>query len=105
MILDGRVAIVTGGARGIGRAIAEAFGDEGAKLALWDNRPAVCETARELTMGGLDTEAFVVDVRDSRAIDHTVTAVLERFEQIDVLVNNAGMAILEPSEGVSDAHW
>jgi NAD(P)-dependent dehydrogenase (short-subunit alcohol dehydrogenase family) len=105
MILTGRVAIVTGGARGIGRAIAEAFGREGAKLALWDNRPAVTDAARDLGCDGVETDAQVVDVRDSVAIDTAVEAVLERFGRIDVLVNNAGVAILEPSENVSDANW
>lgn len=105
MMLAGRVAIVTGGARGIGRTIAEAFGDEGAKLAIWDNRPVVADTAREFSTSGLEAQAYVVDVRDSRLIDETVAAVLDRFGRIDILVNNAGVAILEPSEGVSDAHW
>jgi NAD(P)-dependent dehydrogenase (short-subunit alcohol dehydrogenase family) len=105
MILKGRVAIVTGGARGIGYAIAEAFGREGAKLAIWDNRPAVEEAALVLSSKGYDTEPYIVDVRDSQAIDNSAMAVLERFGRIDVLVNNAGLAILEPSATVSDDHW
>jgi NAD(P)-dependent dehydrogenase (short-subunit alcohol dehydrogenase family) len=105
MILAGRVAIVTGGARGIGNAIAEAFGREGAKVALWDNRPAVADAARDLATIGIESETYIVDVRDSRAIDGAVAAVLLRFGRIDILVNNAGVAILEPSAMVSDEHW
>jgi NAD(P)-dependent dehydrogenase (short-subunit alcohol dehydrogenase family) len=105
MILAGRVAIVTGGARGIGYAIAEAFGREGAKVALWDNRPAVADAARDLATTGIESETYIVDVRDSRAIDDAVAAVLARFGRIDILVNNAGIAILEPSATVSDEHW
>ncbi|HEY7031270.1 MAG TPA: SDR family oxidoreductase [Thermomicrobiales bacterium] len=106
MILQDRVAIVTGGARGIGYAICRAFGSAGARLALCDNRAGAAEDAatalREL---GYDAEGYTIDVRDSMAVDGMVTAVLDRHGRVDVLVNNAGLAILEPSEGVSDEHW
>ena len=106
MILQDRVAIVTGGARGIGYAICQALGREGARLALGDNRPGAAEEAvKSLRAQGYAAEAHTVDVRDSTAVDRMVGAVLTRHGQIDVLVNNAGVVILEPSEAVSDEHW
>ena len=86
--LEGRVAAVTGGAQGIGRAIAERFVQSGARVALWDRD---VELARK-TAGEIGARAFAVDVTQrgevERARDGTVTA----FGRIDVLVNNAGIA-------------
>jgi NAD(P)-dependent dehydrogenase (short-subunit alcohol dehydrogenase family) len=106
MILQDHVAIVTGGARGIGYAICQTFGGEGAQLAVVDNRPgAAAEAAQLLKAQGYAAEAYAADVRDSAAVDSMVASVLARHGRIDVLVNNAGVAILEPSEEVSDEHW
>src|SRR5690349_15067841 len=90
--LNGRIAVVTGGAQGYGRAIVERFLQSGATVAIWDRDLAL---ARK-TADGLKTRgrvaAFAVDVRDyadvERVRDETKTA----FGKIDILVNNAGIA-------------
>jgi NAD(P)-dependent dehydrogenase (short-subunit alcohol dehydrogenase family) len=90
--LTGRVAVVTGGAQGIGRAVVERFLDSGASVAIWDRDAALAEkTAAELANRGRVTavEADVTDLRDvERARDQTLAA----FRRIDILVNNAGIA-------------
>jgi len=88
--LDGRIAIVTGAARGIGRAIAERFLESGAAIALWDCDPLGVQTASELKPRGR-TESFLVDVRDYDAVERARDATLKAFGRIDILVNNAGI--------------
>lgn len=89
--LRGRVAIVTGGARGIGRAIAERLLDSGSAVALWDIDPAALEiTAGELrARGRLHTE--VVDLVDPEAIARATEQTAASLSKIDILVNNAGI--------------
>jgi 3-oxoacyl-[acyl-carrier protein] reductase len=91
--LNGRVAIVTGASRGIGRAIAQALAGRGATLAVTDIlTDAVRAFADELTGQGRTAQAFTLDVTDSASIGSTADAVMERFGRIDILVNNAGIA-------------
>jgi 3-oxoacyl-[acyl-carrier protein] reductase len=91
--LNGRVAIVTGASRGIGRAISLALAARGATLVVTDVlTDAVGAFADELRSQGVTAESRTLDVTDSASIDATVAGVLERFGRIDVLVNNAGIA-------------
>lgn len=84
MRLAGRVAIVTGGARGIGAAIAAAFEREGASVLIADRLPPPCGAFVEADIGDLSTHQRVISVA------------LDRFGKLDVLVNNAGIQIREP---------
>ncbi|MBN8991907.1 MAG: SDR family oxidoreductase [Rhizobiales bacterium] len=87
--LNGRCAVVTGGAQGFGRAIAERFVASGAKAAIWDNDlPFAEKTAREI---GDNVRAFKVDVSDLAAVEQARDATLAAFGKIDILVNNAGI--------------
>ena len=89
--LAGRVAVVTGAARGIGRAIAERLLASGAKVALWD-RDAAALVMTIAEVGAVDTvNGTGVDVTDEGSIDAAVSATLARFGKIDILVNNAGI--------------
>lgn len=90
--LEGRVALVTGAAGGIGRAIAEAFGREGAAVVLVDrNDLPLRELAARLAVSGLRCSAQVVDVTDPIAVEEMVNQTLAEFGALDILVNNAGV--------------
>lgn len=92
MNLEGKVAIVTGGARGIGKAICEKLAAEGAKLAIVDVLMDVAaETAAEFEANGVEAKAFAANVADPAAVDQMVKDVMGAFGQIDILVNNAGI--------------
>ena len=95
MKLSGKVAIITGAGRGIGRGIAEAYAREGANLVLASRTPAQVEgAAREAHALGVEAIAIAVDVAESKDVRRMVDETLERFSRVDVLVNNA--AILGP---------
>jgi 3-oxoacyl-[acyl-carrier protein] reductase len=99
--LKDRVAVVTGGARGIGRAIGEAFAAAGAGVVLADIDPAVLEPV------GLPPRALAVvtDVSDGDSVHAMVEKVMQRYGKIDILVNNAGICPLRPFESISRAEW
>ena len=87
--LKGRVAVITGGARGIGFACAQRFIDSGARVALWDlDGDAITAAVASL---GAAARGFVVDVANEGAINAARQSTLEAFGQIDIVVNNAGI--------------
>src|SRR5450631_1709630 len=88
--LNGKIAIVTGAASGIGLAITEAFVAEGASVALFDRDAALLGHA---LVGSERVSRHVCDVTDANAVDAAIAAARERFGPINVLVNNAGIAI------------
>ncbi len=95
--LNGRCAIVTGGAQGFGRAITERFVASGAKVAIWDNDQTLAEkTAKEVGNGVI---AVKVDVTDLAAVEKAREETLKAFGKIDIFVNNAGIA------GVNKTVW
>jgi NAD(P)-dependent dehydrogenase (short-subunit alcohol dehydrogenase family) len=101
-----RVALVTGGSRGIGRAIAEAFAGEGLALALAARTHAEVEAAaRELRAQGAQTLALTLDVGDAEAIGTAIAAVTATFGPVDVLVNNAGIAESAPLARTDTDLW
>ena len=89
----GQVALVTGGASGIGRATVHAFASEGAQVAIVDrDSGGAGAAAQEVVEAGGKAKAFVVDLADASAIDRVVEEVLAAFGRIDVLVNSAGVS-------------
>ena len=106
--LEGKVAIVTGGARGIGKAICAKLADHGAKLAIVDILLEVAQaTADEFKAAGIDARAYAANVAKVEDADATVAAVLNDFGRVDILVNNAGITkdtlMLKMSEDQWDA--
>ena len=90
--LVGRRAVITGGAEGFGRAIAERFLASGARVSLWDRNAAlVAATARELAPDGT-VHTVVVDIGNDREVQAAAAATVEAFSGIDILVANAGIS-------------
>ena len=91
-MLNDKVAIITGGARGIGAKIAERFADEGARIVIVDIDQALAEEqANAITHKGGQAASYVVDVSNTEAVKDLVAEVAKRFGRVDILVNNAGI--------------
>lgn len=105
--LDGKVAVITGAAQGIGYACAEALAEAGAHVIITDmTADAAAKAAASITARGLSAESAVLDVTDPRAAEALHDALLIRHGAIDILVNNAGIAISNhPAETMDDATW
>jgi len=104
--LQGRTAVVTGGSRGLGKAIAAALGSAGARLALVSrDREALEAAAAEIRGGGAEVEIFPTDVTDERQVRQLERDVLARFERVDILVNNAGTNVRCPVEEFTLEDW
>ncbi|KQX66126.1 SDR family NAD(P)-dependent oxidoreductase [Angustibacter sp. Root456] len=101
-VLSGQTALVTGGASGIGRAIAAAFVDSGAQVVVLDRDPAVSQEAAE-ALGARG--AVAADVTDEQAVVRAVAEAEEQLGRIDVLVNSAGILTQSPLVEMSLAQW
>jgi NAD(P)-dependent dehydrogenase (short-subunit alcohol dehydrogenase family) len=100
---DGRVALVTGAARGIGRATAARFARNGARTALLDRDSSEAATAAEaIRQEGGDAIAVAADVSDSAAVSRGVAGCIDTWGRIDVLVNNAGIHFARAVDEYSD---
>lgn len=100
--LKGKSAVVTGGSRGIGRAIAETFADEGANVAVCARNPdQVAETVAALERRGVRAWGQAVDITDKQALQAFVMGAAETFGGLDVLVSNASALV----QGVSEDDW
>ena len=98
--IAGKVAVVTGAASGMGRATAQLFADEGARVAAVDrDGPTVEAVVREITQAGGEAAAYACDVATGAAIAGLVRDVLARFGGVDILVNNAGVSWPTPIDG------
>jgi len=106
MKLDGKTAIVTGAASGIGQRIAEVYAGHGAAVALADiNQDAADAAARDIVARGGRAIGLRMDVTDEAEVDGGVDAVVRQFGGVDVLVSNAGIQIVNPVDSFSYADW
>ena len=105
-LLKDRIAIVTGGGRGIGFSIARQFGRAGAKVAVADVRRELAEDAvRTLSDRSVEGIALEVDVSSALAVHKMVDEVVARWGRVDVLVNNAGIGATATFENVTEEEW
>lgn len=106
-MLNGKVALVTGGSRGIGRAIAVDLAQHGAHVAVnyVRNKTAAQSVQDEITSYNVDAEIFQADVSDFDVAHQLIAAVIERFGRIDILVNNAGTTNDALLPRMSEAQW
>src|SRR5882757_485573 len=100
--LDGQVAVITGGARGIGRATAEAFVSAGAHVVLVDRD---LDKARKAASAMINAEAHALDVTLEAEVDRFFEDLAARLGRIDILVNNAGASIRKATTELSKAEW
>jgi 3-oxoacyl-[acyl-carrier protein] reductase len=106
MLVDGKVALVTGGSRGIGLAIAELLAREGAGVVICArNIDRANDAAAQLRDNGLDVEAFRADVADHDSVNNLVREVLSVRSRIDILVNNAGVTADALLLRMNDEQW
>ncbi|MDQ7093229.1 glucose 1-dehydrogenase [Desulfosporosinus sp. PR] len=104
--LDGKVAIVTGGAMGLGKGIAAGLASLGARVAIGDvNEQIGQQTAQEINAKGGNVEFFDLDVTDDGQFQDFVEHVVKRFKRIDILVNNAGIAAKSNCIDMQVADW
>ena len=104
--LDGKVAIITGAASGIGKEIAKRFAVEGAKVVIADlELPAAEATANEINRSGGVAMGVAMDVSNESAVDAGVAATAERYGGVDILVSNAGIQIVKPIDEIPFGEW
>jgi 3-hydroxybutyrate dehydrogenase len=106
MKLQGKVAIVTGAASGIGKAIAQRFAGEGAKVVIADlNLDQANAAAAEIKSSGGEARGVAMDVTSEDAVNAGVAATVAAYGGVDILVSNAGIQIVHPIEEFSYAEW
>lgn len=105
--LAGKQAVITGGGAGLGFAIAELFGQEGARIAIIDHNAELAAQAKtKLQQQGIDAEAYLADVADAQQVAAAFAAIAQRFDGTQqILVNNAGIAEFASTEDATLESW
>ena len=105
--LSGKIALVTGGSRGIGKSIALELGRRGATVIInyLKNHEAAKTTVEELKLQGIKTTRIKAHVGEEAAIDSLVSKIENQFGQLDILVNNAASGVMRPTTELSVKHW
>ncbi len=104
--LDGKTVLVTGGSRGLGKAMAQALGEAGAAVAVTARTRSSAEaSAADLATGGFTTYGLDLEVTDPADVERCVAEVTDRLGPVDVLINNAGISIPAPAFEIDDADF
>ena len=106
--LDGKVALVTGSARGIGAAIAVGLAEAGADVAVSDMASRLelaRDTQAKVEAMGKRSETYELDVLDIASMPHVIQRIVDEFGKLDILINNAGIRIPKPALEVTEADW
>src|SRR5258708_13372031 len=106
MLLEGKTAVITGAGSGIGQAYAVAMAREGASVAILDsNEPAGRQTANELTAQKLNAAFFSLNVTNEEQVRAAMALIIDKFGRIDILHNNAGIAIRHTDAEQHEQGW
>ena len=106
MVLKGKVAIITGASKGIGKGIAERYAREGAAVVLASrSKDLLVAAAGEINASGGRALAVELDVTDCKSVESVVSQTAAHFGRLDILVNNAGISMAHPSEQLASEHW
>jgi glycerol dehydrogenase len=103
--LEGKIALVTGAAKGIGKAISLMFAAKGADLILLDISDELKATAKEIEAKGRKALALKTDLAKKADLERAVAEAIKYFGKIDILVNNAGVVFLDDAENLSEELW
>src|SRR5262249_15069572 len=104
--LDGKVALITGGASGIGKATAHLFGLEGARIAIADvDETRSRRVAEELWSNGASAVFYVLDVTNEQDWQRVESDLLAKWTQLDILINNAGVSFAKPVVEMTLEEW
>ena len=104
--LNGKTALITGAASGLGKAIAQLYARQGAAVAIADiNQAAADQTAADITQAGGRAIGVAMDVTDEAAVNAGTDRVVETFGALDILISNAGVQIINPIDQLDYADW
>jgi gluconate 5-dehydrogenase len=103
--LEGKVALVTGGAGGIASGLARGFAAAGAKLMLADRNDSVTKRVGDLRNAGADAAALVFDITDAAAVERALDETVSRFGRLDIVVNNAAIIVRKPFLDLTQEEW
>lgn len=104
--LSGRVAIITGSGRGLGKVMARGLAEEGAKVVIGDRSvDSAIQTAAEINAAGSVAAATFVDISVRQSCEDLIKFTVSQFGRVDILVNNAGIDIIKPAVSVSESEW
>jgi len=106
-LLKDKVALITGGDRGIGKSIVQQFSDQGARVAYtyYERKKSALNFERELIRDGKDVMAIQLDLSNRKSIQTVINKVQTKWDSISILVNNAAIAQEKPFESINDSDW